>query len=106
MEHNGILLESRCLDIAQIVGDQFIPSLLSEKGDDRRILNDAHRVPPSSISNIEKQRLCHRGMLIRSIEEREKKGAVSFLQLFRLIKTSFASQTWPAVLPGLMPGPS
>jgi hypothetical protein len=35
--------------------------LLSEKADDRRILKYAHRVPPSGICTLIKQRVCHWG---------------------------------------------
>jgi hypothetical protein len=42
MENRDILLKARGLDIAQIVGDEFIPSLLAKKSYDRRALKNPH----------------------------------------------------------------
>jgi hypothetical protein len=50
-----------------------------------------------------KSKECATGVvLIRSMGERRGKKVVLFLELFRLIKTSFACKTWTAALPAPM----
>jgi hypothetical protein len=92
MEHEGILLERRRLDITQIVGDEFISVLLSEKADDRRILKYAHLVPPSGICTPEKQRVCHWGRAYPLLAGKGRKKIVSFVKSLQLIKRSFSSK--------------
>jgi len=42
MKNRNILLEARGHGIAQVVGYEFIPSLLAKKPDDRGVLKNAH----------------------------------------------------------------
>jgi hypothetical protein len=81
MENRDIFLEAGGLDVAQIVGYEFIPSLLAKKPDDRGVLKNTHLSSSFKSLSLEIARSVPSGSCGPFLQEEEGRAGMIYFNI-------------------------